>query len=163
VTCWHNLHGSVHHLLHQPVPNVPAACLQEASFEGISDFELERDSLFDVVTECRVVRGTGTPQPADCRRIPDVLVEVYTRQQTNHAVGVGAVQDCRGAGCDAVCQRHCQRSPCGAAAIRQARSVRRPHINGNMRVVAVGAMACTVHLVPDSVYLTCVRSPFRQA
>lgn len=30
--------------------------LQEAAFEGISDFELERDSLFDVVTECRVVR-----------------------------------------------------------------------------------------------------------
>lgn len=31
--------------------------MQEASFEGISDFELERDSLFDVVTECRVVRS----------------------------------------------------------------------------------------------------------
>lgn len=29
---------------------------QEASFEGISDFELERDSLFDVVTECRVFK-----------------------------------------------------------------------------------------------------------
>ena len=31
--------------------------MQEAAFEGISDFELERESLFDVVTECRVVRG----------------------------------------------------------------------------------------------------------
>jgi hypothetical protein len=30
--------------------------VQEAAFEGISDFELERESLFDVITECRVVR-----------------------------------------------------------------------------------------------------------
>ena len=28
---------------------------KEASFEGISDFEVERDTLFDVLTECRVV------------------------------------------------------------------------------------------------------------
>lgn len=27
-----------------------------AAFEGVDDFELERESLFDVITECRVVR-----------------------------------------------------------------------------------------------------------
>ena len=30
---------------------------KEATFEGIAEFELERESLFDVLTECRVVRS----------------------------------------------------------------------------------------------------------
>lgn len=29
----------------------------EATFQGIADFELEKETLFDVLTECRVVRA----------------------------------------------------------------------------------------------------------
>ena len=29
----------------------------EASFPGIADFDLEKETLFDVLTECRVVRA----------------------------------------------------------------------------------------------------------
>lgn len=48
---------------------------KEASFEGIANFELERDTLFDVLTECRVVRAPcpdamiGAPMAAPRRDV----------------------------------------------------------------------------------------------
>lgn len=42
---------------------------KEASFEGIADFELERESLFDVLTECRVVRALTQPTAGTLQRV----------------------------------------------------------------------------------------------
>ena len=39
---------------------------KEAEFEGIAEFEVERDTLFDVLTECRVVSALNLSRPVGC-------------------------------------------------------------------------------------------------